>query len=33
MSESMLELLGQEGFVEDTKAEPGQIHVEKYWKG
>ena len=33
MSESMLELLGQEGFAEDTKSEPGQIHVEKYWKG
>jgi ferredoxin--NADP+ reductase len=32
MSESMLKILGQEGFKEDTKSEPGQIHVEKYWK-
>jgi len=32
MSESMLELLGQEGFKEETRHEPGQIHVEKYWK-
>lgn len=32
MSESMLELLGQEGFKEDKKGEPGQIHVEKYWQ-
>jgi ferredoxin--NADP+ reductase len=32
MSESMLELLGQEGFREDTKQEPGQVHVEKYWQ-
>ena len=32
MSESMLAMLGQEGFKEDTKSEPGQIHVEKYWK-
>jgi len=28
----MLELLGQEGFKEETKQQPGQIHVEKYWK-
>jgi len=32
MSEAMLELLGQEGFKEETKQQPGQIHVEKYWK-
>jgi len=32
MSESMLELLGQQGFKEETKNEQGQIHVEKYWK-
>ena len=31
MSESMIEILGREGFKEDTKNEPGQIHVEKYW--
>jgi ferredoxin--NADP+ reductase len=33
MSESMLALLAQEGFKEDRKNEPGQIHVEKYWQG
>ena len=32
MSESMIEILGQEGFKEDTKNGPGQIHVEKYWQ-
>ena len=32
MSECMLELLAQEGFTEDGKDHPGQIHVEKYWK-
>jgi ferredoxin/flavodoxin---NADP+ reductase len=32
MSESMLEILGQEGFKEDTKNEPGQVYVEKYWQ-
>ena len=32
MSESMLELLGQEGFKEETKQGPGEIHVEKYWQ-
>jgi ferredoxin--NADP+ reductase len=31
MSESMIALLGQEGFKEDRKGDPGQIHVEKYW--
>lgn len=24
-------MLGQEGFKEHTKKEPGQIHVERYW--
>jgi len=24
--------LALEGFKEDTKNEPGQIHVEKYWQ-
>ena len=32
MSESMIALLAQEGFKEDTKNEPGQVHVEKYWQ-
>jgi ferredoxin--NADP+ reductase len=32
MSESMLELLRQEGFKEETRQGPGEIHVEKYWK-
>ncbi len=32
MSESMIAMLAQEGFKEDKKHEPGQIHVEKYWK-
>ena len=32
MSESMMAILAQEGFKEDTKNEPGQIHVEKYWQ-
>jgi len=32
MSESMLDILQQEGFKEDKKKEPGQIHVEKYWQ-
>jgi len=32
MSESMLALLAQDGFKEETKDEPGQVHVEKYWK-
>jgi len=32
MSESMIAILRQEGFEEDTKNEPGQIHVEKYWQ-
>ena len=32
MSESMIAMLVQEGFKEDRKNEPGQIHVEKYWQ-
>jgi ferredoxin--NADP+ reductase len=32
MSESMIAILQQEGFKEDTKNEPGQVHVEKYWQ-
>ena len=32
MSESMIAILAQEGFKEDAKSEPGQIHVEKYWQ-
>lgn len=32
MSEDMLEILSQEGFREDKKNEPGQVHVEKYWQ-
>ena len=32
MSEEMLEILSQEGFMEDKKNEPGQVHVEKYWQ-
>ena len=31
MSDSMIAILVQEGFKEDTKNELGQIHVEKYW--
>jgi len=31
MVESMVELLGHEGFREHTKRQPGQIHVERYW--
>lgn len=32
MSESMIALLVREGFKEDMKSEPGQIHVERYWQ-
>jgi ferredoxin--NADP+ reductase len=32
MSESMLTMLAQEGFQEHSKSQPGQVHVEKYWK-
>lgn len=31
MIESMIELLGREGFSEHKKTAPGQIHVERYW--
>ena len=31
MSEAMIMILQQEGFKEDKKKEPGQIHIEKYW--
>ncbi len=31
MSEEMLKILLQQGFREDLKNEPGQVHVEKYW--
>jgi hypothetical protein len=31
MIESMVTLLAQDGFVEYTGSEPGQIHVERYW--
>ena len=33
MIASMTELLAQEGFKEDARDEPGQVHAEKYWKG
>lgn len=32
MSDAMIERLGCDGFKEDTRNEPGQIHVEKYWQ-
>jgi len=32
MSDAMIEILGRDGFKEDTRREPGQIHVEKYWQ-
>ncbi len=31
MIEGMISRLEQDGFVEGTKKEPGQIHAEKYW--
>ena len=31
MVEAMVELLQAEGFKEHTKAQPGQVHFEKYW--
>jgi hypothetical protein len=31
MIDSAVELLGQEGYREHSKREPGQIHVERYW--
>ena len=31
MIQNMIPVLGAEGFTEDTKRAPGEIHVEKYW--
>jgi ferredoxin--NADP+ reductase len=31
MIEGMIKRLGDDGFSEGTKQEPGQIHAEKYW--
>ncbi len=31
MIEGVITRLGGEGFVEGTRAQPGQIHAEKYW--
>ncbi len=31
MIEGMIERLGSDGFVENTKKQSGQIHAEKYW--
>ncbi len=31
MIDTMIELLGQEGYQEHTKKTPGQIHLERYW--
>ncbi len=31
MIESMVEMLGEEGFAEIKGQKPGQIHVERYW--
>ncbi|MBF0633470.1 MAG: ferredoxin--NADP reductase [Nitrospinae bacterium] len=31
MTESMVDLLGADGFREHSKKEPGQIFVERYW--
>lgn len=31
MIEGMISSLGAEGFTEQTRQEPGQIHAEKYW--
>ena len=31
MIEGMIEVLGVDGFVEHTKSQPGQIHLERYW--
>ena len=31
MIEAMLEVLGEEGFTEHTRKQPGQIHLEKFW--
>lgn len=32
LSESMIAILQQEGSKKDSKGDPGQIHVEKYWR-
>lgn len=31
MIEGMIDRLGEEGFIEHTRKEEGQIHAEKYW--
>jgi ferredoxin--NADP+ reductase len=31
MVEAMLERLGARGFVEQTRKQPGQVHLERYW--
>jgi len=31
MIESMVDHLGQDGFTEHTRSNPGQIHLERYW--
>ncbi|NOZ78381.1 MAG: ferredoxin--NADP reductase [Acidobacteria bacterium] len=31
MIEGMIHVLGKDNFVEQTKATPGQIHLERYW--
>ncbi|NLH71679.1 MAG: ferredoxin--NADP reductase [Verrucomicrobia bacterium] len=32
MAQGMIGLLAADGFTEDTRQAPGQIHVEKYWQ-
>ena len=32
MADAMIEMLARDGFTEDTRTVPGQIHVERYWK-
>jgi ferredoxin--NADP+ reductase len=31
MIDVMIELLGEQGYQEHTKKQPGQIHLERYW--
>jgi ferredoxin--NADP+ reductase len=31
MVEDAMKVLGAQGFIEHTRSQPGQIHVEKYW--
>jgi ferredoxin--NADP+ reductase len=31
MIEAMLKVLGDQGYVEHTSKQPGQIHLEKFW--